>query len=287
MRYKNLCKFFFTAIVALLLLQACKDDSSLTTAPPSADQSFTESFDNYQEAYDKGWRSINNSFPVGRKWYDVAQVPNFGSPNYLVTYFPGWEQAQLTLDSAQFPSVPFPQRYWQAAYSSQRAYNGYVAASIACADVFRFQSFTPIYNVSTWLISPEKIIKNGDKIIFYTYSKGLARLQLWVNEKNTMHIGPDYNSTGDFNVKLLDINREYHTEANNPALAYPTEWTRFESEVRGLEKPVKGRFGFRYFLQNQNPIRASAIDNTDYDTLYTQIHRTVIGIDELTYKAGR
>lgn len=285
MRNKCLRIFMAGFVIALFILQSCKDDSYLTTTPPSADQSFTESFDNYQEAYNKGWRSINTSSPIGRKWYDVAETPNFGTLNYLVTYFPGWEQAQFTLDSTQFPDVPFPQRYWPVAFFSQRASNGYVATSIACAEVINLNGASSNFNVSTWLVSPEQIIQNGDKIIFYTYCKNLARLQLWVNDKNTLNVGNDYNSTGDFNIKLLDINPGYATEATNPAYAYPTEWTRFEGEVKGLSQKVKGRFAFRYFLQNQPPIVPSAIDNTDFDTLYTQIHRTVIGIDEVSYKA--
>ncbi len=273
-------------VILLLSLQACKDDSNLLTPLPQPDKSFTESFDNYQEAYDKGWRSINASQPIGRKWYDLAETPDLGSPNYLVTYFPGWDQAQLSLDRNQFPNAPYPNRIWENAFLSQRASNGYVATSIACAAVINFGAPSVPFDVNTWLISPETLIKNGDKIAFYTYCKNLARLQLWINPTNSFNTGTGINNTGDFNINLVDINPEYATEATDPAAAFPVEWTRFEGEVKGLFKPVMGRFGFRYLLQNRPPIRPSAIDINDLDTLYTQIHRTVIGIDEVTFKSA-
>src|SRR4051812_24741024 len=132
MRRKNLRKIIAYSVAALALFQSCKDDSKLTILPPIPDQSFTESFDSYDAAYAKGWRSFNRSTPPGRKWYDLAETPNLGTPNYVSIYYPEWNQAQLTLDSTQFPNAPFPGRYWQDAYASQIGSNGYVASSIAC-----------------------------------------------------------------------------------------------------------------------------------------------------------
>ena len=281
---RKICAY---SVVASLVFQSCKDDSQLTIPPPTPDQSFTESFDNYDEAYAKGWRSINTSLPVGRKWFDVAETPDFGSVNYLVTYFPGWAQAQFTLDSLQFPNAPYPQRYWMPAFFSQRAINGYVATSIACADIISFSGPSSPYDASCWLTSPELLIKNGDRIIFYAYSKGLSRLQLWISKTNSLNVGTNPNSTGDFDIKLLDINPSYAKYDNDPANAFPTEWTRFEGEVKGLQGVVNGRFAFRYFLQHQDPIVRSAIDPTDLDTLYTQIHKSVIGIDEISYNSAK
>lgn len=279
MRKIKLRSWITVATFLFMIFQSCKDDSYLTIPPPPPDQSFRESFDSYDEAYTKGWRSVNNSFPIGRKWYDVAETPNFGSVNYVAIYYPGWNQAQFTLDSLQFPYAPFPQRYWMPAFFSQRAVNGYVATSIACAD-----AINP-YSVSCWLISPEQIIKNGDTIVFYTYCKDLARLQLLVNQTNSTNIGTDANSSGDFSLKLLDINPNYATYETDPANAYPTEWTRFESEVTGLTEPVHGRFAFRYVLRQRNAIEFSTVDPNNLDTLYKQIHQTVIGIDEVTYSS--
>jgi hypothetical protein len=285
MSIKRISKLVACAAILSLTFQSCKDDSYLSELPPSADASFKESFDNYQEAYDKGWRSINTSYPIGRKWYDVAESPNLGSPNYVAIYYPGWEQAQFTLDSTQFKNATFPRRYWKDAYFSQRASNGYVATSIACAEVIGFDFFVPSFNVSAWLVSPEVLMKNGDKIIFYSYCKGLGRLQVYVNSIGNMNVGADYNSTGDFSISLLDINPGYATQASNPAKAYPTEWTRFEATVSGLQGPVKGRFAFRYFLQNQPPLTPSSTDPGNFDVLFNQVHQSVIGIDEVSFES--
>jgi hypothetical protein len=287
MRIKFLRNVVVFSGMAIVLFESCKDDSKLTEPLPPPDQSFTESFDNFSEAVDKGWVSINKSFPLGAKWYDVAEVPNMGSPNYVSIYHSNWEQAQFTLDPAQFPNAPFPGRFWKDAYFSQRASNGYVATSAACAEVVNFRGPSSIFGTNTWLVSPELSIKNGDKVTFYTYCRGISSLQLWLNPTGTLNVGDDANNTGDFSVKLVDINPNWVKYEDNPAKAYPTDWTRFEGEVRGLAQPVKGRFGFRYFLQNQAPFRASTVNPNDIDTFYTQIHQTIVGIDEVNFKSAQ
>ncbi|MBL0356848.1 MAG: choice-of-anchor J domain-containing protein [Chitinophagaceae bacterium] len=284
MRKKLLRNVLAFSGLAVVLFQSCKDDSKLTVPVSPTDQSFTESFDNFSEAASKGWVAINKSTPMGAKWYDVAEVPNLGSPNYVSIYYPNWEQAQFTLDSAQFPNAPFPGRYWNNAFFSQRASNGYAATSIACAEVINFRGGSVPFNVNSWLVSPQMTIKNGDKISFYTYSKGVSSLQLFVNAAGSLNVGDGLgNNTGDFNIKLVDI----PNFAANPHATYPTEWTKFEGEVKGLNKPVQGRFGFRYFLQNQSPLRFSLVDPNDIDTFYTQIHKTVVGVDEVSFKSAQ
>jgi hypothetical protein len=277
--------FLICAGTVIVFLNACKDDSYLAIPASLPAQNYTESFDNFQEAYANGWRTNNRSAPFGRKWYDVAEAPNFGSVDYVAIYYPEWEQAQFTLDSAQFPNTPFPGRYWQKAYGSQRASNGYAATSIASASVIGIGAPLSKFNISNWLISPETLLQNGDKIIFYTYSKGLCRLQLWLNTSNTLNVGSGSFGNGDFNIKLLDIDSVYARVETNPSVAFPTEWTRFEAEVTGLKKAVKGRFAFRHFLEDQLPVKLSTINPNDIDTIYTQIHKSVIGIDEVTYKS--
>lgn len=284
MTKKNLRNVLAFAAMAIVLFQSCKDDSYLTTPPPPTDQSFTESFDNFSEAVSKGWIAINKSTPQGAIWYDVAETPNFGSANYVVKYFPTWEQAQLTLDSLQFPNAPFPGRYWSNAFFSQSASNGYAATSAACAEVRNFNGTSINFNANAWLISPQLTIRNGDKISFYTYCKGLSGMQLFVNPTGNTNVGDGSGDNhGDFSIKLVDI----PNYGANPHATYPTEWTKFEGEVKGLTAPVQGRFGFRYFLQNQAPFKFSAIDPNDIDTFYTQIHRTVTGLDEVSFKSAQ
>lgn len=278
--------YFFCIICAAIVfvgIQSCRDDSYLTTPPPVPDQSFRESFDNYQEAYDKGWRALNKSLPPGRRWYDVTKTPIITSPNYVAIYYPEWNQAQFTLDSLQFGlNTPFPGRHWEKAFASQRASNGYVATSLASAELANLTGPSNNYDVNNWLVSPEVLMQNGDKIIFYTYCKGLARLQLWLNATNSLDVGDGTGSTGDFNIPLLDINPNYFTVDINPAKAFPQNWTRFEGQVKGLSKPVKGRFAFRYLIESNPPSTA-----TTTDELYNELHQSVIGIDEVTFTSVR
>lgn len=263
--------------VLMLGLQSCKDDSNLTTPLPTPDQSFVETFDNFQEAYNRGWRTVNRSEPVGRTWYDIAEVPNMGTPNYVSVYGSDWGQAQLTVDSNSYVNVPFPRRYWKGAWRSNRAVNGYAAASISSGEVLED------FFVNNWLVSPEVLVKNGDKISFHTFSLGKTRLQVWMNPSNTLNVGNAYDNTGDFNTKLVDINPNFHVATTNPITAYPRDWTRFEGVVGGLEKPTRVRFGFR-FLTFDPALDFPTGSIQDY---FNAIHRSVVGIDEVEFNSAK
>lgn len=135
--------------------------------------------------------------------------------------------------------------------------------------------------ISNWAVSPELIMQNGDKIVFYTRCELLAfgaintdfvnRMQVRMNKSNTLNCG-DGTDPGDFTIPLLDINPFYNEMVlqyfNNPAhprhneakQAYPHFWTRFEATVTGLNEPTKGRFAFRYFTEEAgNNGRGSSI----------------------------
>ena len=135
--------------------------------------------------------------------------------------------------------------------------------------------------ISNWAVSPELIMQNGDKIIFYTRTELLFfnndstdfvnRMQVRLNKTTSLNCG-DGTDFGDFTVPLLDINPFYYeflkSAYNNPAnplyqqarQAYPHVWTRFEATVVGLNGPTKGRFAFRYFTEEAgNNGRGSSI----------------------------
>jgi len=135
--------------------------------------------------------------------------------------------------------------------------------------------------ISNWAVSPELIMQNGDKIIFYTRTELLFfnndstdfvnRMQVRLNKTTSLNCG-DGIDPGDFTVPLLDINPFYYeflkSAFNNPAnplyqqarQAYPHVWTRFEATVIGLDGPTKGRFAFRYFTEEAgNNGRGSSI----------------------------
>jgi hypothetical protein len=229
---------------------SCKDDAYLAAAAPLPDASFTEEFDTVTAAYNRGWRYINVSDPKGTGFWTQGL---FNDPN--ITGFPG--------------IIPFP------AYSSKGGFAGYIGA-----DYTSTSAAAGI--ISTWVVSPLTLLKNNDKIIFYT--KGLIlptatadstdyanRVQVRISvmgESTNTGSGDD---PGDFKSALLDINpfyRYYHSSSSlyDPT-AYPAKWTRFEATVSGLNGAVKGRFAFRYYVEGggSNGLgTAVAIDHVSY-----------------------
>jgi hypothetical protein len=107
-------------------------------------------------------------------------------------------------------------------------------------------------NISNWAISPKVVFQNGDKISFYTLSSGTLdgygdRLQLRMNILNTSDsVGPKSSDVGYFTKPLLDINTTYSID---PATGYPTNWTKYEATIVGLNHPDSGRFAIRYFVE--------------------------------------
>ena len=131
--------------------------------------------------------------------------------------------------------------------------------------------------ISNWAVSPELIMQNGDKIVFYTRAELLFfngdstdfvnRMQVRLNKTTSLNCG-DGTDPGDFTVPLLDINPFYYEflksqfNAGSPfsRQAYPHVWTRFEATVNGLNEPTLGRFAFRYFTEEAGSNgRASSI----------------------------
>jgi hypothetical protein len=110
--------------------------------------------------------------------------------------------------------------------------------------------------ISVWAVSPSVTLQNGDKIVFYTRSANSNtnpagvypdRLQLRFSTKDTADVGSGADDVGVFTNGLVDINP--NLEAANP-IAYPDSWTRFEGTIYGLNQPAKGRFAFRYYIQD-------------------------------------
>ncbi len=224
-------------------LQSCKNDEYLTTPPPVADQSFVEEFDTVSSALNRGWKIINSSVPKGS---NIWQQGGGMSP-------------------------------WFSPYSSSGSYAGFIGADYESV-------MGGPGTLSNWLVSPLVTMQNGDKISFYTRSwaqfDGVSdttdygnSLELRVNLNNAeLNVG-NGDEVGDFDETLLVINPDIiASSALSPEpYAYPTNWTRFEATVSGLNKPTKGRFAFRYYVPdaglcatcNGNGI---AIDKVEYRT---------------------
>jgi hypothetical protein len=226
MRNFTLSILTILVLASFLGLQSCKDDSYLLKQPGVPDQSFSEEFDTASAAIARGWSFINVSDPIGGGvWQQGGGIPP-----------------------------------WYPAYSSQGSYVGFIGAD------YRSVLGGP-GTISNWLVSPPVTMQNGDKIVFYTRgwvdvnplvagdsTDWANRLQLLINPYNDgLDVG-HAEDPGDFTTTLIDINSNYEEFHTTPSLssprAYPGRWTRFEGTVYGLNGPVRGRFAFRYFVEN-------------------------------------
>jgi len=226
------------------LLQSCRNDEYLTTPPPVPNQSFSEEFDTVSSALARGWQLANTSVPLGGGvWQQGGGIPP-----------------------------------WFAPYSSSGTYAGFIGADYTSTSADQGI-------ISNWLISPALTLQNGDKIVFYTKGWVLPasatdstdyanRLQVCINTTGTDVVIGKGLDAGNFNTVLLDINPNYIEYHTDPALyspqAYPGSWTRFEATVFGLNGPTKGRFAFRYFVENggYNGLATGvAIDKVSYQSV--------------------
>lgn len=219
MRKSTFSRLIVFAFLFVFVLQSCRNDVYLKDAPPVPDGSFTESFDTFMNAYNRGWRFINRSEDIGVSKWQAGSISGALLPYKSL----GTNAGFITTD--------------------------YQATAGAAS------------TISNWAISPVVTFQNGDKIIFYTicsmYFTGTDstdfanRLQLRFNPHNDgLNVG-DLEDHGDFDENLIDINPTYleNSVVFPEPYAYPTRWTRFEATITGLNKPVKGRFAFRYFTE--------------------------------------
>jgi hypothetical protein len=251
MRKFTLTRIVLSLHVIAIGMTACtKDDPASLIPPPLPDQSFVEEFDTVASAWHRGWIPLNNSNPKGSHIWIQASGPQT-------------TQSGLPIVMPLFP-----------AFSSRGSYAGYVVCD---AEVTSGGASV----ASNWLISPPVWMKNGDKIIFYTRcalygAAGAAQdygnnLEICINRKNDgTNVGESldprsagfnyYADRGDFEL-IHSINPpkynaandwfDYATATDDPAnfdpKAFPANWTKFEITLTGFVKPVKGRFGFRYY----------------------------------------
>jgi len=207
MRKPVLCKTLLWVCFASATFTSCVKDDYLANPPAVQDQSFIEEFDTLSAAYNRGWRLKNRSVPIGPTNWNQVGDPQFGLN--FVPYSATGGVGYIETDN-------------------------FSTSGDAAGDGI----------ISNWVISPVLNIQNGDKIVFYTNSSFVetaVRLQVRLNRHNTgLEVGTG-NSVGDFDLALLDINGTYSPTG------YPDNWTRFEATVYGLDKPVMGRFAFRYY----------------------------------------
>lgn len=228
------------AAIFTIVLACVKDKEPIGNQPvvTPAPISFTEEFDSVGMLEARGWALVNNSEPIGRN---------------------GWKQGKYELGGKYGGDiVGFP------AYSANNAPTDYAAADITAASDPNALPAT----ISAWMITPEKPVKNGDVITFYTRANSTVpdRLQVRANYTDgSTDVGNNSESVGKFTTLLLDINP-------NLTNAYPTNWTKYTITVTGLTAPVpKARFAFRYYVTNGGNSGA----NSD-----------LIGVDQFTFTSN-
>jgi hypothetical protein len=227
MKMKFLPVFGFVLIASALFISSCSEEtvSAKATAQP-ASLSYHEEFDSMQRVIDMGWKAVNLSNPLGGE---------------------SWQQGSYIVNTQK--GGPFVSGI--SAHSYKASANELAFVPYTCGAGLSF--------INCWLISPALSMKNGDIISFWTTTKASVsfpdRLQVWLNPTNDgTNVGRTDAETGDFSVKLLDLNPTYSFSPY--PTGYPTTWTKFEFIISGLPNGTiaqKHRVGFRYYVKNGGP----------------------------------
>ena len=243
MNRKNLRSwgFIITSFV-YVILSSCEEEKTETISSQPASLSYHTEFDSLQTAIKEGWRAINKSNPAsGENWQGGA---------YMATV-----SANTVFKNSPFLS-------YISAHSYKVSANEYALCPYTVGAGLSF--------VNCWLLTPGLSMKNGDQISFWTRTAEPVtnpdRMQVWLNPTSDgTNVGTNENETGEFTVKLLEIN------ATQSTTGYPTDWTKYEITLSGLPNgsvPKKLRIGFRYYVQgggtsgsNSNEI---GIDDFDF-----------------------
>ena len=216
---------FVLGIFSLVLFTSCGEETVAAKTMQPANLSYHEEFDSMQRVIDMGWKSINLSDPNGGD---------------------GWHQGLFEILSTK------------TGLASTIAAHSYKASSNEYA-LCQFTVGAGLSFINCWLLTPSLAMKNGDKFSFWTTTVPVVsfpdRMQVWLNPSNDgTNVGRTTNETGDFTVKLLDLNPTL--SAISYPTGYPTTWTKFEFVIAGLPNgtiPQKHRIGFRYFVKDGGP----------------------------------
>ncbi|MCB0284641.1 MAG: choice-of-anchor J domain-containing protein [Calditrichaeota bacterium] len=204
------------AFMAGMLINGCKKDVSHNqTSGINNNVSFTEEF-------------VSLDYLLANKGWEIKE----NSSTYTnAVWSQGWYGQDKTGMWFGFPAY---------SYSSEKT---------EYANSYINNDFDPVFNVSSWLISPVFKVKNGDKISFFSRcdsaSTGSNRLQIRLS--NTAATGITNNvpgSVGNFTELLLDIN------SSQSANGFPKDWTRYEYTFSGLSGLTEIRLAFRHYIEN-------------------------------------
>jgi hypothetical protein len=243
----------FLVLLSHVFIVSCTKDTLKINTPVSpfpivnTNSSFAEGFDNVSGLPAKGWIFKNNSEPVGSH---------------------GWRQGLYeAAPSSKFPVpiIGFP------AFSASSSPNDFISCD---ASSVNFEG-----NISSWLITPQLNIKNGDQIIFWARALDDLQYSIYTTDRvqvimdttgGTPDVGNSATSMGTFSKLLLDINDRY---IENDLGGFPIEWTQYTITISGLGSPkTNARFAFRYL-------------GTDAG-VNGPIYASVVGIDDLAFKSN-
>ena len=242
MKKRNLSVLGFVLIIfSSAILISCGEEKVAAVSIQPASLSYHEEFDSMQRVVDAGWKAVNLSNPIGGD---------------------SWQQGSYIINTQK--GGPFVSNIPAHSYKASANELAFVPYTAGAGLSF----------INCWLISPALSMKNGDVISFWTRTRSPVsfpdRMQVWLNPNNDgTNVGRTDAETGDFTVKILDINPTYSFSPY--PTGYPTTWTKFEFAVSGLPNgtiPQKHRVGFRYYVKNGGPSGAVSdeigIDDFDF-----------------------
>ncbi|HLA58270.1 MAG TPA: choice-of-anchor J domain-containing protein [Puia sp.] len=232
--------FFCLLSVGLFVfgsIHGCRKDN-LDTPPPSYQPptpfpvvttpitaSYTEEFDDFSVMQTKGWYMA-----------EYSQIDTMGTT--------GW----------------YPGPYGSS--KTDTNFYGFVAYSYVYNPFEYAYSFVPAANngtsVSSWMLSPILVVKNGDSISFYTRGDTTGiytnRMQVLMDTLGSVNVGHDLTSVGGYTSMLFDIN------PTQTAGGYPTTWKKYEYIFSGLTGSKHVRIGFRHYVIHPTNARGIGID---------------------------
>ncbi|MCW3085350.1 MAG: hypothetical protein JWP12_2716 [Bacteroidetes bacterium] len=120
--------------------------------------------------------------------------------------------------------------------------------------------------ISNWLMMPNRTLRNGDVITFYTRKVSpdnyADRLEVRMSTNGASTSVGTGTAVGDYTTLLLSV---------NPTLVlgvYPVNWTLYTITISGLPAPTSGRVAFRYFVTGGGYLGTASdyigIDQVDY-----------------------
>jgi hypothetical protein len=142
------------------------------------------------------------------------------------------------------------------------AYNGATNAYIGA----NYNNTGNTGTISNWLMTPNRTLRNGDVITFYTRKAApdtyADRLEVRMSTNGASTNVGTGSAVGDYTTLLLSV---------NPTLVlgvYPVAWTQYTITISGLPAPTSGRIAFRYYVTGGGYLGTSSdyigIDQVDY-----------------------